>query len=98
MRHDCTTRNAKRAARLQHLVDELEQRIRTLAAADAEARRRPALSGDEIMEFLAIPPGPAVGEAVRFLLDHEPPAERSGSDEALRSWWGHRTTDDTATH
>ena len=87
VRHDCTTRNAKKAARLQRLVDELELRIRQLAAADAEARRRPPLGGDEIMELLGIPPGPAVGEAVRLLLDHDPALDRDAAEVALREWW-----------
>jgi len=38
VRHDCSTRHAHKAAALQTSVDELEQRIRRLAAADAEAR------------------------------------------------------------
>ncbi|MEM9746896.1 MAG: HDIG domain-containing metalloprotein [Actinomycetota bacterium] len=90
VRHDCTTRNASKAARLQRLVDELETRIRELAAADAEARRRPVLSGDEIMELLDIPPGPAVGEAVRLLLDHDPPLDASSAERVLRDWWRRR--------
>lgn len=90
VRHDCTTRSAKRAAALQRLVDELEVRIRQLAAADAEARRRPPLSGDEIMELLDIPPGPAVGEAIRMLLDADPPLDRNAAEHVLRRWWDQR--------
>ena len=95
VRHDCTTRNAKKAARLQRLVDELEQRIRTLAAADAEASRRPPLSGDEIMALLDIPPGPAVGQAVRLLLDHDPPLDRAAATEAIHRWWADRPSSPT---
>ena len=91
VRHDCTTRNAKKAARLQALVDELELRIRQLAAADAEARRRPPLSGDDIMELLDIPPGPDIGEAIRMLLDHDPPLDRHAAELAVRRWWDQRS-------
>lgn len=87
VRHDCTTRNAKKAAALQRMVDDLEARIRALAAADAEARRRPPLSGDEIMELLRIPPGPAVGQAIKMLMAADPPLDRAEAERALREWW-----------
>lgn len=96
VRHDCTTRHRKKAARLQELVDELERRIRRLAAADAEARRRPPLSGHEVMDLLDIPPGPEVGEAIRLQLDHDPPLDRPAASLALRRWWQQRS-DDLAT-
>lgn len=91
VRHDCTTRNAAKAARLQRLVDELETRIRELAVADAAARRRPVLSGDEIMQLLDLEPGPAVGEAVRLLLDHDPSLDRPSAERVLQAWWRERT-------
>lgn len=93
VRHDCTTRHAKKAAALQRMVDELEDRIRALAAADAEARRRPPISGDEIMELLDIPPGPAVGEAIKMLLAADPPLDRAAAEEALRRWWEQRAAE-----
>ncbi len=92
VRHDCTTRHARKATALQGMVDELEQRIRALAVADAEARRRPALSGDDIMELLDIPPGPAIGEAIRLLLDADPPLGRQEAEVVLRRWWADRST------
>lgn len=87
VRCDCTTRNGSRAAVLQQLVDELEHRIRHLAAADAEARRRPVLSGDEIMEVLGLPPGPAIGAARRMLLELGTSLERADAIRLLRQWW-----------
>jgi len=90
VRHDCTTRNADKAAALQVMVDELEQRIRRLAAADAEARRRPPLSGEEIMDLLAIAPGPAVGEAIKMLLAADTPLDRAEAELHLRRWWACR--------
>ena len=92
VRHDCTTRNADKAAALQVMVDELEQRIRRLAAADAEARRRPLLSGEEIMDLLAIAPGPAVGEAIRMLLAADTPLDRAEAELHLRQWWAQRSS------
>ncbi|MEO1056970.1 MAG: HDIG domain-containing metalloprotein [Actinomycetota bacterium] len=91
VRHDCTTRNAKKAAQLQVMVDDLEERIRALAAADAEARRRPPLSGDEIMALLAIPPGRAVGEAITMLMAHDPPLDADDAERVLREWWDERS-------
>lgn len=95
VRHDCTTRNAKKAARLQRLVDELEVRIRELAAADAEARRRPPISGDEIMALLDIGPGPVIGEAVRLQMEHDPPLDRDAARRVLLEWWAARSPSPT---
>jgi len=91
VRHDCTTRNADKAAALQALVDELEQRIRRLAVADAQTRRRPPLSGEEIMDLLAIPPGPVVGEAIKTLLAADTPLDRAEAELHLRRWWAQRS-------
>lgn len=91
VRHDCTTRHAHKVAALQSQVDELEQRIRQLATADADARRRPQLSGEEIMSLLDIPPGRAVGEAIAMLLAADQPLDRAGAERHLRTWWAQRT-------
>jgi len=66
VRADCTTRNKRRAARLQASYDRLETRIAELAAQEDLARVRPDLDGNQIMELLGIPAGPQVGEAWRF--------------------------------
>lgn len=66
-RADCTTRNRRKAERLGRLYDELEQRIADLAAKEDLAKVRPALNGNEIMELLGIPAGPAVGKAWNYL-------------------------------
>src|SRR6202034_857849 len=49
---DCTTRDARRAARLQANYDALEARIAELAAKEDLQRVRPDLDGNEIMELL----------------------------------------------
>jgi poly(A) polymerase len=56
-------------------------------AADAEARRRPPLSGEEIMELLGIAPGPDVGAAITMLLAHDPPLSPDDATALLRAWW-----------
>jgi poly(A) polymerase len=90
VRHDCTTRNANKVVALRVLVDELERRVHELAAADADARRRPPLSGEEIMELLEIPPGPDVGAAITMLLAHDPPLSPADATVQLQAWWTER--------
>lgn len=69
VRADCTTRNPARARELSARVDELEGRIRELAAREELARLRPALDGHEVMSHLGIGPGPQVGEGLDFLME-----------------------------
>jgi poly(A) polymerase len=93
VRADCTTRNKRRAARLQANYDDLEQRIEELAAKEDLARVRPDLDGNEIMRILGIPAGPEVGEAWRYLkelrLDRGPLSHDEAVDE-LTTWWNSR--------
>jgi poly(A) polymerase len=93
VRADCTTRNKRRAARLQADYDDLEARIAELAAQEDLQRIRPDLNGNEIMELLGIPPGPQVGEAWRYLkelrLDRGPLTREEATDE-LMEWWRSR--------
>jgi poly(A) polymerase len=90
VRADCTTRNKRRAARLQANYDNLEARIAELAAKEDLQRVRPDLDGNEIMELLGIPPGPQVGEAWRYLkelrLDRGPLTREEATAE-LMDWW-----------
>ncbi len=90
VRADCTTRNAKKARRLQRTYDHLEERIAHIAAQEDLARVRPDLDGNEIMEILGISPGPEVGRAWSFLkelrLEHGP-LEREVAIAKLREWW-----------
>ncbi|OBF06488.1 CCA tRNA nucleotidyltransferase [Mycobacterium sp. ACS4054] len=93
VRADCTTRNKRRAARLQASYDRLEERIVELAAKEDLARVRPDLDGNQIMELLDIPAGPQVGEAWRFLKELRLERGPLSADEAtaeLLKWWSSR--------
>lgn len=93
VRADCTTRNKRRAAKLQTNYDSLEQRIAELAAQEDLARVRPDLDGNAIMEILGVPAGPVVGEAWNHLkelrLDRGPMSREDATAELL-SWWNAR--------
>ena len=93
VRADCTTRNKRRAARLQASYDALEARIAELAAREDLARVRPDLDGNQIMELLGIPAGPQVGEAWHFLkelrLERGPLSTEEATAELL-AWWQSR--------
>ncbi len=68
-RADCTTRNKAKAMRLERAYDGLEARIAELAAQEELDSIRPDLDGNQIMAILGIPPGPAVGQASKHLLE-----------------------------
>lgn len=89
VRADCTTRNKRRAARLQANYDGLEERIAELAAKEDLARVRPDLDGNQIMELLGVPAGPIVGQAWQFLKElrlERGPLDHDEAVEALRQW------------
>ncbi len=95
VRADCTTRNRRRAARLQANYDELEARIAELAAREDLARVRPDLDGNEIMRLLDIPAGPQVGQAWNFLKELRMDRGPLSHDEAvaeLLAWWNAKDT------
>ncbi|HEX6454049.1 MAG TPA: CCA tRNA nucleotidyltransferase [Trebonia sp.] len=68
-RADCTTRNARKAARLAASYDALEARIAFLREQEELDAIRPELSGDDIMAILGLKPGPLVGKAWNYLLE-----------------------------
>jgi poly(A) polymerase len=86
-RADCTTRNRAKAARLARVQDDLEKRIARLSEQEELARIRPDLDGNEIMQILGVPPGPAVGRAYQHLLDlrmeHGPLGAERATQELL---------------
>ncbi len=93
-RADCTTRNQRKAARLARTYDDLEKRIERLTEEEELASMRPDLDGQQIMAVLDIAPGPAVGEAYRFLLERrmdEGPLGEDRAREELLAWWATRS-------
>ena len=89
VRADSTTRNKRRRAALQAAYDALETRIDEIAAAEDLARVRPDLDGNAIMELLAIPPGPLVGRAWKFLKElrlERGPLDRDTAEAELLGW------------
>ncbi len=93
VRADCTTRNKRRAARLQANYDDLERRIEELAAKEDLARVRPDLDGNEIMRILGIPAGPQVGQAWNHLKElrlDRGPLEHDEAVAELLKWWNDR--------
>lgn len=89
-RADCTTRNRRKAAFLAAAYDDLEARIGHLQEQEELAAIRPDLDGTQIMELLAIKPGPVVGRAYKYLLDlrmEEGPLGAEAARERLMAWW-----------
>jgi poly(A) polymerase len=89
VRADCTTRNEMKAKALAALQDDLELRIARLAEEEGLDQMRPPLDGNAVMAHLAIPPGPAVGEALAHLLEVRIDRGPIGEDEAyelLDAW------------
>ena len=92
-RADCTTRNARKAARLRRTYDELEARIAKLSQEEELAAIRPDLDGNQIQQILGIGPGREVGMAYKWLLDlrmDEGPKSPAEAEAALREWWAQR--------
>jgi poly(A) polymerase len=94
-RADSTTRNKRKADRLQRTYDDLEERIARLSEQEELDSIRPDLDGNQIMEILGIGPGREVGAAYHFLLelrmDHGPMGEEDAT-AALLEWWGARSS------
>jgi poly(A) polymerase len=93
-RCDCTTRNEKKAAALSKRMDDLEARIAELNIAEELSAIRPELDGHAVMDRLGIPPGPAVGAAMAFLLELRLEEGVLGEDEVgrrLDEWWSERS-------
>lgn len=89
-RADVTTRNRRKAERLEHAYDDIEQRIAELSEAEELAAVRPELDGAQIMELLQIPPGPLVGRAYKYLLEvrlDEGMIGEEAAEQRLRAWF-----------
>lgn len=89
-RADVTTRNRRKAERLEHAYDDIERRIEELSEAEELAAVRPELDGEQIMRLLEIPPGPLVGKAYKYLLEvrlDEGPIGAEAAEVRLREWF-----------
>jgi poly(A) polymerase len=84
VRADCTTRNPALSAALTRRMDELEQRIRELAAQEQLDRMRPELDGVQIMAYLGVDQGPTVGEARDYLMEIRLDEGLIGEEQAFR--------------
>lgn len=92
-RSDCTTRNKRKAAALSRAYDGLEVRISQLQEQEELDAIRPDLDGNQIQEVLGIGPGPAVGQAYKFLLElrlENGPMSQDAAVAALKEWWAAR--------
>jgi poly(A) polymerase len=92
-RADVTTGNARKAARIQRRVDELEVRVAELRAQEELDAVRPAIDGNAIMRHLGLRPGPEVGQAWQHLLELRLDRGPMSEDEAyaaLDAWWADR--------
>jgi poly(A) polymerase len=82
VRADCTTRNAAKAKRLGERMDELDERIKELAAREELDRIRPDLDGVQVMAYLGVDQGRVVGDALEYLLELRFEEGPLGPDEA----------------
>jgi poly(A) polymerase len=89
VRCDVTTANRRREREVQARINELEERIADLSAREELARLRPPVDGNQVMSYLDLEPGPAVGEIMTILLEKRiddgpyPPTE---AFEIARTW------------
>ncbi|GAB3220904.1 CCA tRNA nucleotidyltransferase [Glycomyces halotolerans] len=89
VRSDCTTRNRRKAERLQRDYDEFESRIARIRAEEDLRAVRPDLDGNAIMELLGLPPGPEVGRAWKHLKElrlERGPLSREEAEVELLAW------------
>jgi poly(A) polymerase len=89
-RADVTTRNRRKAERLEHAYDDIERRIGELSEAEELAAVRPELDGEQIMAILGVPPGRIVGQAYKFLFElrlDEGMIGEQAAEARLREWF-----------
>jgi poly(A) polymerase len=93
VRSDCTTRDKNKARELSERMDALEREIEQLREQEELDAIRPDLDGRQVMEHLGAPPGPAIGEALEFLLElrlDEGPLDEEEAYRRLDAWWAAR--------
>ncbi len=89
VRCDVTTGNARRATAIQSRIDELELRIAELREQEAIESLRAPIDGNDVISYLAINPGPMVGEVMDMLLERridEGPYSETEAYSMAREW------------
>lgn len=89
VRADVTTANQRKERQIQEGIDELEKRIEVLSAQEELASLRAPIDGNEVMGYLGISPGPAVGEIMGVLLEKridDGPYSRREAFGIARDW------------
>lgn len=89
VRCDVTTANRRREATIQGRIDDLEKRIAELSAREELARLRAPIDGHQVMAYLGLEPGPAVGDVLDLLLEKRIEDGPYGAAEAYaiaREW------------
>ena len=95
-RADVTTGNRFKAKQFQALQDDLEERIARLAEEENLEALQPPLDGRQVMEHLGLGPGPAVGEALAYLMElrlDRGPIEEAEALALLDAWAAERDPD-----
>ncbi len=98
-RADVTTRNAKKARRIQRRMDDLEARIEALLAQEELDAMRPPIDGNQIMARTGMSPGRQVGEAWNWLLELRLEVGQVPDEVALAAldrWWAAVSVDEDA--
>ena len=86
---DVTTQNRRKVRRLEAAMADLERRIERLKEEEEVSAIRPALDGNQIMEYLGIAPGPLVGKARSYLLERrldDGPMSEDAAYALLSDW------------
>jgi poly(A) polymerase len=89
VRCDVTTANKRRERSIQSGIDELEKRIEELSKKEELSRLRAPIDGNEVMVYLAMDPGPRIGEIMRILVEKridDGPYSRREAFETARDW------------
>lgn len=97
VRCDVTTANKRREQTIQRRIDELEERIADLSAREELAKLRPPIDGNQVMSYVGMEPGPAVGEIMDILLEkriEDGPYPAREAYEVARHWAIERGMDD----
>ena len=89
VRCDVTTANERRARTIQRRIDELEERIVELRKREEIEGLRAPIDGNDVIAYLGITPGPAIGQAMKMLLDRridDGPYTVADAYDMVRAW------------